>query len=332
MYTSSKLILAIATICAVVACSNSSDNAGQTRSLSYTAVGQTLSRDYTVNNLFVDNKHVYLTLSDDMDDTFGYAKISSVAAADVPYQFTYLKLPATPSYTIIGEMVIDEERSQLYIPVAIANGANFNYTWLQYESGKTTPNDIQVGSYLVPNDLAKQFALETATFYNNSIFANYAGSVIGFNTVSGQASLRLENVLVSSQDAFSIQDKNTVIAISDDGNRIVRIDPATRAPIQLGESFSVLGEKGFEVSPHFTVNNNIVYMLAMKRSESTNLAHLALCNTPINADSKQWDCKTSETPLGNGSQIINIDSDTSSGTLYFVLQNLKQGTQLYRVN
>lgn len=332
MLTYSKLILAITTICAVVACSNSSDNSGQTRSFSYTEVGQKLSRDYAVNNLFVDDKYVYLTLSDDMDDTFGYAKISSAAGADIPYQFTYLTLPATPSYKLIGEMVIDEERSQLYIPVAIASGANYNYTWLQYESGKTTPNDVLIGSYSVPNDLAKQFALETATFYNNSIFANYAGSVIGFNTVSGQASLRLENVLVSSQDAFSIQDKNTVIAISDDGNRIVRIDPATRAQIQLGESFSVLGEKGFEVSPHFTVNKNVVYILAVKRSVSTNLPHLVLCNTPINADLKQWDCKTSETPISTGSQIINIDNDTRSGTLYFVLQNLKQGTQLYRIN
>ena len=197
---------------------------------------------------------MYLTLDDDLDETFGYAQIPSNADASVAYTFSYLTLPSGHPYVIIGDMVIDDQTKKLYIPVAYQEGANYQYTWLQYESGATTPNALTIGSYAVPTGAANHFALQSATFFNGSIYANYGGSIVGFNVSNGQVALRKDNFLVSSQDAFWIQDKNMVIAIASDANRIVRKDPETNLESQIGESFSALEDQGYEVSPHFTVH------------------------------------------------------------------------------
>ena len=315
----------------LVACTSSSDNQSQ-NSFSYTPVGQQLSADYTVNNLFVGSGNVYLTLTDTEDSTFGYARVATTADASTAYQFEYLTLPSSPQYIIIGDMVIDEHRAQLYVPVASQSGAFYNYTWLQYEAGATEPNSSLVGSYQVAMSSANQFALNSAAFFNGSIYANYGGHIIGFNTVNGQVAQRKDNFFVSSQDAFWIQDKNTVVAIGSDANSVVRKDPESNTQTQIGESFSTLEDQGFEVSPHFTVHDGVVSILAIKRSETTDLAHLTLCRVGLQSDTNRWTCAVSNTPLPADAQIINIDTDAVTGSMYFVLHSLAQGSQLYKIN
>lgn len=310
----------------------SSDNAQTQTGLSYSPVGQPLRPDYTVNNLYVGLDNVYLTLDDDAESTFGYAMVSGEADATKQYQLTYLTLPNMPQYIIIGDMVIDDQKAQLYVPVASINGAFYNYTWLQYDSGATAPNASTVGAYSVAAGLANQFALTSASFYNGSIYADYAGNLIGFSTVNGQVRLRNEGFLVFAQDGFVILDKNNVVAISADGNSVVLKDPETNTQSQIGESFSVLGDRGLEVSPHFTVSDSIVYVLAIQRSETTDQAHLALCKASLSTPADPWACKVSDTGLPNGSQIINLDVHRGTGSVYFVLYSLATGSQLYRIN
>lgn len=324
-------LLAIVSIVILAACTSSQDDSPQS-GLSYSAVGQLLNADYTVNNLYVGFDKVYLTLADDEDSTFGYAMISGEADANARYELAYLTLPDTPQYIIIGDMVIDESTAQLYVPVARINGAFYNYTWLQYESGATVPNASPIGSYSVAAGLANQFALTSASFYHGSIYADYAGHLIGFNTSNGQVRLRKDDFLVSALDGFVILDKNNVVAINGDGNSVVVKDPESNAQRQIGESFTVLEDRGLEVSPHFAVHDGIVYILAIQRSVATDLAHLALCTTSLQSNAEQWSCKVSDTSLSQGSQIINLDTHAGTGAVYFVLQSLAQGTQLYRIN
>lgn len=328
--TITPVVSALMSLILLSACSSSSDQQ-QSSSLSYAAVGQPLGVDYTVHNLFVGPGSVYLTLDDDLDETFGYAQIASSADASVAYAFSYLTLPSGHPYMIIGDMVIDDQTKKLYIPVAYQEGANYQYTWLQYEPGATTPNALIVGSYAVPAGAANQFALQSATFFNGSIYANYNGTIVGFNVSTGQVALRKENFLVSSQDAFWIQDKNTVIAIASDANRIVRKDPETNLESQIGETFSALEDQGYEVSPHFTVYGGYVSLLAIKRDQA-GFSHLALCRVAYQAESASWSCNASQERISDGSQIINLDTDAATGSIYFVLHSLTQGTQLYRIN
>ena len=326
-----SLLAVLTASCLLTACNSSSDTPPQ-RSLSYSAVGRPLNTDFTVNNLFVAVDSVYLTHGDSEDGNLGYAKIPANAGADHAYHLTYLTLPASTQYTVIGDMVIDELKAQVYLPVASLNGGFYNYAWLQYESGATAPNALPVGSYKVTAGLANQFALESATVFNGSIYANYAGTVVGFNTSTGQVGLQKENFLVSSQDAIWIQDKNTVIAINSDGNSIVRKNPETNEQIQIGESFSTLHDQGFEVSPHFTVHEGLVSVLAIQRSETTGHSHLALCRVGYQSGANKWACDVSLEKLPHGSQILNLDTDVKTGSIYFVLQSLAHGSQLYKIN
>lgn len=323
-------LLTLLSLALLSACSSSSDQQSP-NSLNYTAVGQPLVTEYTVHNLFVSTGSVYLTLDDDLGETFGYAQVASNAEASAAYRFSYLRLPSGHPYTINGDMVIDDQSRRLYIPVAYQEGADYKYTWLQYEPGATVPNALLIGAYAVPSGLANQFALQSATFFNGSIYANYGGSIVGFNTSNGQVVLHKEKFLVSSQDAFSIQDKNTVIAIASDANRIVRKDPETNAETQISESFSVLESKGYELSPHFTVHDGFVSLLGIKRDQA-GFSHLALCRASYQAQTDPWSCSTSPERIPDGSQIINLDTDTATGSIYFVLHSLTQGTQLYRIN
>lgn len=321
---------------ALLSACNSAANSNQTaepqyQSFSYAKVGPALNPDYSVNNLFLSGDSVYLSLADQDESTFGYAKISKNASSSDDYHTEYLTTPTDHQYSLIGDMVVNQDDSTLYIPVAYPNGSVYNYTWLKYKTGSTTSFD-SVGNYQVSSESSSQFALKSASFDNGIVYANYAGNLVGFSESGSKEVFKDSQLLLSWQDSFSIS-KNWMIAINDNDNGLVRVSLDNKSRAQVGEDFVALANKGFEAMPKFTIYNHIIYILAIHRTGSNQTPHLALCSISDTAGTNTgWACKVGTNPLTMNSQLINLDVDKHTGKLYFVSYSLANGSQLYTIN
>ena len=321
---------------ALLSACNSAANSSQTaepqyQSFSYAKVGTALDPDYSVNNLFVSGDNVYLSLADQDDSTFGYAKISKKASSSDNYQTAYLTTPTDHQYSLIGDMVVNQDDSILYVPVAYLSGSVYDYTWLKYKPDTTTSFD-RVGNYLVSSESSSQFALKSASFDNGIVYANYAGNLVGFSESGSKELFKDSELLLSWQDSFTIS-KNWMIAINNNDNGLVRVSLDNKSRAQIGEDFVTLANKGFEAMPKFTIYNHTIYILAVHRTGSNQTPYLALCSISDAADiNTGWDCKVGTNPLTMNSQLINLDVDKHTGKLYFVSYSLANGSQLYVIN
>ncbi len=313
------------------AANNNQNTTPQYQTFAYSKVGTALSSNYTVNNLFVSGSNVYLTLSDQDESTFGYAKISKIAVSSDKFQTVYLTTPKDHQYSLIGDMVVNQNDSTIYVPVAYVGKDVYNYTWLKYESDATTSLD-NIGNYSVSNELSSQFALKSATFSNGVIYANYAGNLIGFSENSSKELFNENNLLLSWQDSFSVEE-NEIIAIDDSDSGLVSISLSNKNRSAIGEDFIALANKGFEAMPKFAIYNHRIYILAIHRSGNAQTPYLALCSindTAIANDN--WDCKVSTNSLTTGNRLINLDVDRQTGKIYFIAERSSGDTQLYVIN
>ena len=321
---------------ALLSACNSAANSNQTaepqyQSFSYAKVGTALNPDYSVNNLFVSGDKVYLSLADQDESTFGYAEISKKASSSDNYQTVYLTTPTDHQYSLIGDMVVNQDDSILYVPVAYLSGSVYDYTWLKYKPDTTRSFD-SVGNYLVSSESSSQFALKSASFDNGIVYANYAGNLVGFSESGSKELFKDSQLLLSWQDSFAIS-KNWMIAINDNDNGLVRVPLDNKSRAQIGEDFVTLANKGFEAMPKFTIYNHTIYILAVHRTGSNQTPYLALCSISDAADiNTGWDCKVGTNPLTMNSQLINLDVDKYTGKLYFVSYSLANGSQLYVIN
>lgn len=315
---------------------NSAANSNQTtetqyQSFSYQQVGTVLNNNYNVNNLFVSSDKIYLSLADQEESTFGYAEIDKNASSSGSYKTIYLTTPNDHQYSLIGDMVVNQDDSTLYVPVAYINGSTYNYTWLKYKSDATVAFD-SVGNYSVSLESSSQFALKSASFASGVVYANYAGDLVGFAEDSSKKLFQDSQLLLSWQDTFAI-DGNEMVAINDNDNGLIRVSLDNKNRSQIGEDFVTLANNGFEAMPKFTIYNHSIYILAIHRSGSNQTPHLALCSISDTADlNDSWDCKVGTTPLPIGNQLINLEVDKQTGKIYFVLNSLANGTQLYVIN
>lgn len=331
-----RLVIAFVSTVLLSACNSAANSSSQTAetqypSFNYTKVGSMLSPDYSVNNLFVSGDSIYLSLADEDESTFGYAKISKNASSSDNYNRVYLTTPTDQQYSLIGDMVVNQDDSTIYIPVAYLSGSVYNYTWLKYKPDATKSFD-NVGNYLVSSESFAQFALKAASFDSGIIYANYAANLVGFSESSSKELFKDSQLLLSWQDSFAIS-KNWMIAINNNDNGLVRISLDNNSRAQIGDDFVTLANKGFEAMPKFTIYNHTIYILAIHRTGSNQTPHLALCSISDTADiNTGWDCKVGTNPLTMNSQLINLDVDKHTGKLYFVSYSLANGSQLYVIN
>ena len=316
-------------LCGCNSAANSSQTAEpQYQSFSYAKVGAPLNTDYSVNNLFVSGNNVYLSLEDQEESTFGYAEIGQNASSSDSYKTIYLTTPNDHQYSLIGDMVVNQDDSTLYVPVAYINGSTYNYTWLKYKSDATVAFD-SVGNYPVSLESSSQFALKSASFANGVVYANYAGDLVGFAEDSSKKLFQDSQLLLSWQDTFAIEE-NEMVAINDNDNGLIRVSLDNKNRSQIGEDFVTLANKGFEAMPKFTIYNHSIYILAIHRSGINQTPHLALCSISDSSDANSaWDCKVAANALVTGNQLVNLDVDKHTGKLYFVAETLAGGTQLY---
>lgn len=313
------------------AANNNQNTTPQYQTFAYSKVGTALGSDYTVNNLFVSGNNVYLSLSDQDENTFGYAKISKTAVSSDKFQTAYLTTPKDRQYSLIGDMVVNQDDSTIYVPVVYIGKDGYYYTWLKYESDAITPFD-NVGNYSVSNELSAQFALKSATFSNGVIYANYAGNLIGFSENSSKELFNENNLLLSWQDSFSVEE-NKIIAINDNDSGLVSISLSNKNRSAIGDDFVALANKGFEAMPKFAIYHHNIYILAIHRSGNAQTPYLALCsiNDAAVANSN-WNCKVSTNSLTAGNRLINLDVDRQTGKIYFIAERLAGDTQLYVIN
>lgn len=319
-------------LCSCNSASNSNQRSEpQYPSFTYSKVGSALDNSYSVTDLFIVGNNVYLTLSDQDESTFGYAMVDKNSNLTTSYQTKYLVTPQNHQYSLIGNMVVNQDNGMLYVPAAYPSGDHYNYTWLKYESTATQSTD-SVGDYAVTESLSSQFALTSASFFNDIIYANYAGTLIGFAENTSNKLFQDDKLLLSWQDAFAV-DKEGLVAINEENNALVRISLDHKARTQIGESFSTLANRGFEAMPKFTIYNDTIYILAIHRNLNSKKPYISLCSISDTAsDTTTWDCKVSPNSLKLGYQLINLDADKNTGKIYFVANNLVDGTQLYVVN
>ncbi len=317
--------------CNSAANSNNQPVETQYENFSYTKVGAALNAEYSVNNLFVSNGSIYLSLADQEESTFGYAQIDKNASSSGSYQTIYLTTPNDHQYSLIGDMVVNQDDSTFYVPVAYLNGSVYDYTWLKYKPGATVSFG-RVGNYPVSYESSSQFALKSASFSGGMIYANYASNLVGFAENSSKELFKDNQLLLSWQDSFTV-DGNEMIAINQNDDGLVRLLLDSKSQSPIGENFVALASKGFEAMPKFTIYNHNIYTLAIYRSGSNQTPHLALCQISDAANSTdEWGCKVAKNSLTVGSQLINLDVDKQTGKLYFVSYNLVNGTQLYVIN
>lgn len=325
------LILSILMCACNSAANNSQNTETQYPVFSYTKVGHALGGSYSVNNLFVSGGNVYLSLADSDEGTFGYAKISKNAAYSDDYQTVYLTTPKDQQYSLIGDMVVNQQNSILYVPVAYMNGSNYIYTWLKYKPDTNISYDY-VGSYQLESSLHSQFALKSASFSDGVLYANYAGNLIGFSEDGSKELFKENQLLLSWQDSFSIEENN-MIAINNNDNGLVKIRLDNKERSELGENFVALANKGFEAMPKFTIYNHTIYILAIHRIGAEQAPHLALCSIRDNTSANNtWSCKVAANAMSTGNRLINLDVDKQTGKIYFISENLTNGTQLYVIN
>lgn len=284
-----------------------------------------------MNNLFVVGDNIYLSLSDQDESTFGYATIAKDANSATGYQTRYLTTPNDHQYSLVGDMVVNHNNAMIYVPVTYSDSGSYNYTWLKYESNAINAMGSS-GDYSVPADLISQFALKSASFFDDVIYANYDGHLIGFSEDSSNKLFQDDKLLLSWQDSFSV-DKNGLIAINEDEQSIVRIPLDNKAKTQIGESFDVLANLGFEAMPKFTVYKDTIYILTLYRNGSNQKPYIGLCSIRNDAQpNNKWACKVSSVSLDVGNRLINLDADEHTGKIYFVINSLSNGTQLYVIN
>lgn len=296
----------------------------KTESISYSPIGPLLDKNYRVTGLYLSNGNAYLPIAGRADGPLRYAQISTAERPASTYRIVDLLIPTDTNYKVVGTIFADGTSDRLYAPVVATDRTSNVYTWLSYDTKSLTPVGPPLGNYSVPANPELQFAVRPPGFYKKTIYANYAGNLIGIDTSNGQQVFQKSGLLTPAQTTFSILE-NKILTFSIDGDNMILIDMNTGDKKLIGESLSDLSGKGYKPTPFFVVSDGLVQLLALGTESKP-----AIC--VINLQSaQQWQCKASDAPLPAGAQIIGFNADMGSGTLYFLTNSIMTGTQLYKI-
>ena len=322
--SATKLTFMLAAALIASGCSEQTETKVET--ISFTPMGPVFDRTYRVSQLFVNNGNAYLPISGRTDSPIRFAKLSIESGRPTAYKVTDLLVPAGANLKNIGNLYFEPSKNKLYSPVVAVEGGMYNYGWLQYDTNSITPNRNIVGNYQVPASPAFEFAVGTPGFYQQSLYANYGGKVVGINTENGQETFQKTGLLTPMQNNYFVIDKR-IFTVASDNTGLVTVDMVTGERKNTGEKFSVLSDKGYKVMPFLAIYGANAFILA-----DTADGQLGLCTVSVATANSAWSCKASQTKLTPGEQITAFSADSSSGILYFLTNNFTLGTQLYQIN
>lgn len=318
----STLLLTALFALGISACSEQTPSRAET--LTYVTVGPSLDRSYRVSNLYVSNGNAFLPIAGRTDGPLRYAQLSIGGETGSPYKIVDLLIPKDSSYKLVGPMFVDTNTERMYAPVVITDGPTNTYTWLPYDSKGLTPLGAPIGSYKVPSNPELQFGVLTPGFYKDVIYPNYAGTLIGISIINGQQVYQKSGLLAPTQTNYAVI-QNQILTFSRDSKSMLLIDMTSGLQKNLGESIALLSDKGYQATPFFTVLHGVVHLLAVSPGFKLGLCTITLQST------QGWQCKTSDIPLPNGTQIAAFNADIGTSTLYFLTNNPINGTQLNRI-
>lgn len=327
MYTIKKQLICLAftglLAAGLTACSEQSPSKSET--ITYSPVGPVLDRSYRVNGLYVSNGNTYLTIAGRTDGPLRYAVISAGATSATPYKIVDLMIPMEANYKLVGPLFVDVDKERLFAPVVVTNSATNTYAWLPYDSKALTPTGPLLGNYPVPSNTELQFGVAPPGFYKNVIYPNYAGNLVGINTINGQQVFQKNGILAKAQSNYAVIE-NQILTFSRDSKNMLLIDMTTGREKNVGDGLNKLSDQGYKATPFFAVFNGAVYLLMIDSEFKP-----GLCTTSL--QSKQsWECKSSDMALPEGAQITAFNVDAGSGTPYFLTTKMISGTQLNKIN
>lgn len=322
--SATKLTLMLAAALIATGCSEQTETKVET--ISFTPMGPAFDRAYNVNQLFVNSGNAYLPISGRTDSPIRFAKLSIESGRSTAYKVTELLIPAGSNLKNIGNVYIEPTKEQLYSPVVAVEGGMYSYGWLQYDANSITPNRNIVGNYQVPANSAFEFAVGTPAFYQQTLYANYAGKIVGINTANGQQTFQKTGLLTPLQNNFFVIDKR-IVTVASDKSGLVSVDMVTGEQKNTGDKFSALADKGYRVMPFLAIFEANAFVLA-----NTPDNQLGLCSLTLTTANPAWACKKGNSQLSPGEVIKAFSADTRSGTLYFLTNNFTLGTQLYQIN
>ncbi len=316
--------IAIGTLgCLVLAaCGNDTPSTEPTTKLQLKAVGVPLSPRDKAQDFFLAKDSIYVTQNNYRNGSFSFLKISTAANATTPYFVQELLVPRDQPYQIVGDLVVDPETAQPYMPVAIGSGGFYDYGWLQYPTDSKTPNNSIQGSYRA-NAL---FPVAPASFSEGKIIENYAGTLIAINQATGKEDFKKEGLLTPYQTNFVVRSNNLITTNKQlNGLDLINLETGVKSPI--GSKWTSLQEKGIRVSSSFAMNGNTVYLLGV-----TENYFLTLCSTSISRSEQEWVCVNSENELPAGSQsILNLRFDSRTSSVFFLMKQTTGTSQIYRI-
>ena len=304
------------------ACSEQTSNKVET--ISYTPVGSTLNRTYRITGLYVSNGKAYLPIAGRTDGPLRYALISDGATSSTPYKIIDLLIPQDANYKLVGSLFVESVTDRFYAPVVVTGSAMNTYSWLAYDSKGLAPIGPALGNYSVPSNPEFQFGVSAPGFYKNVIYPNYAGNLVGINTINGQQAFQKNGLITPTQSHYAVVE-NQLLSFSRDSKNMVLMDMSDGSTRSVGGNLNVLAENGYQATPFFAFFNGNVYLLTVSSG-----FELGLCITSLQS-TQGWQCKHSDLALPEGSQITAFTVDNGSGTPYFLMNMNMNGTQLYRI-
>lgn len=316
------LLLIILLALGTTACSEQTSNKVET--ISYTPVGPTLDRTYRITGLYVSNGKAYLPIAGRTDGPLRYAQISDGETSSTPYKIIDLMIPQDANYKLVGSLFIESVTDRFYAPVVVTGSATNTYTWLLYDSKGLAPIGPALGNYSVPSNPEFQFGVSAPGFYKNVIYPNYAGNLVGINTMNGQKVFQKSGLLTPTQNNYAVVE-NQLLSFSRDSKNMVLTNMSDGSTKSVGGNLNVLAENGYQATPFFAFFNGNVYLLTVGSG-----FELGLCITSLQS-SQGWQCKHSDLALSEGSQITAFTVDTGSGTPYFLTNKPMYGTQLNKI-